>query len=396
MKRSLSDRQLLLVCALFITIGPFSLHIYTPAMPELAAVFGVSAALIQSTITSYLLTLALGQLFSGPLSDAFGRRPVLIWFQAIYFFSSLLMVFAASAEWILAGRLLQGVGSAAGITVARAIVRDRFEGQASLRALAWIGTMIAVLPAVSPLLGSLILELAGWRATFLAMTLFGAVSLAAAFFLLPETNRDPDPAKVRPAEVMQNYLLVLRSRRFRGCCLTVGLIFGTAYTILALLPFILIGHFGFSATQFGLVVLMNATIYMVGSAVITRLSGRLSPVATIKLALAVAACAAAWLLARHLAGALLFFDVMIAAALWGIVVSFALPGATTLALADQPQIAGSASAVIGAVQIGGGFVLNALTALFFADHLTAMAVMLPIVVVLVIAGLPLLSGAGSR
>ena len=149
----MTELRTAVLCALFVAIGPMSLALYTPALPALVPIFGTTASVMKLTVTVYFLGFSFALLLAGPFSDAFGRRPMLIVFFAVYLGGSLVAALSPSVEWLLVGRTLQGIGAAAGITASRALVRDLFTGQSAARIMNLVGLMVGIAPAASPTLG---------------------------------------------------------------------------------------------------------------------------------------------------------------------------------------------------------------------------------------------------
>src|SRR4051794_5043621 len=166
-----------------------ALHMVAPALPLLVAVFGDSAARVQLVLSLYLAGIAAGQLVYGPLSDRFGRRPVLIAGLALFLFGTLLCGLAPSLEFLVAGRVLQGVGACAGVVLARAIIRDVYEREAAARGLALVMMAMTLAPAISPAFGAYLTEWVDWRAIFVLLGLLGAAVFLAVVTRLGETNR---------------------------------------------------------------------------------------------------------------------------------------------------------------------------------------------------------------
>jgi len=180
--------------ALIVALGPISLALYTPAMPTLVEAFATDPSTVKLTITLYFLGFAFAQIVCGPLSDAYGRKPIALGFFSIYLAGSLLAVFAPTITWLLVARALQGIGAAAGVATSRAVIRDQFTGQASARIMNLIGLIFAIGPAISPSLGALLLRTLGWHAIFASMVLYGLVVVAVTIFAVSETNPNINPA----------------------------------------------------------------------------------------------------------------------------------------------------------------------------------------------------------
>lgn len=195
-------------------VGPLAIDTYLPSFPAIAESFGVSALLVQQTLSLYLAAFALMTLFYGTMSDSFGRRPVLLWALAIYVVASLGAAFAPSFGWLLFFRVLQGAVAGAGSVIGQAIVRDRLAGADAQRALSYILTVFGLAPAIAPILGGWLQVTLGWRAIFVFLALFGAAMIAICLRALPESLA---PELRHPFEIRliaRHYRAALRQPRF--------------------------------------------------------------------------------------------------------------------------------------------------------------------------------------
>jgi len=379
----MSERYTAVVGAFLVALGPVSLALYTPAMPVLVEHFGSSAAAIKLTITFYFIGYAVAQLICGPLSDAYGRKPVAFVVFLLHVVGSLVAISAPAISWFLAGRLLQGVGAAAGIAIARAMVRDQFVGQSSVRIMNLIGLMLAIGPAVAPVLGGLTLTLFGWRALFTIMVAYGLAAMAVLTFAARETNRSPDRAMARPSKFVRGYGTIFGDLGFLRAGVVLALMTGGIYTLAALLPFIMINELGLSPAAFGFGMLIQSGSYALGSFVTGRILSRFGAHQIINFGLCFTMVSAAGFALNALTGAH-FLTIMIPAGIWAMGLALIMPGATTRALADFPRMAGAAAAVIGFLQIGGGLA-GSIVAAFFGDPCDAITVVLPAMGLLAVA-----------
>lgn len=362
--------------ATMVVVGPISFASFTPAMPTLVTAFGTSSAMVKLTLTIFFLGYAFSQLFCGPLSDAYGRRPVAIGFFGVYLLGSAMAVVAPTILWLIVARALQGIGCAAGIAISRAIVRDQFTGQASARVMTLIGTMLAVGPAVAPSIGGLLLGLSGWHAIFLAMAGYGVLLVVLLVFFVPETNRFPDPALSRPSRMIKAYGELMRHRAFMRAGLVMGFGVGGIYTLASILPFVLIGEVGLTAPQFGLAMVLQTGFFMLGSIVTGRLLDRVGAARLVTVGTAILLSGAfAMALSTHILAPSVA-SVMLPVGIWAFAAAFLIPGCTTAALADFPHMAGAAAALTGFLQIGGGF-LGSSVSVLFASPLVALTVLVP-------------------
>ena len=174
-------------------LGPFTMQILIPSMPMLAVALAVPYATIQLTLTLYLVGVALAQLVYGPLSDRYGRKPLLLGGLLIYLVGSIAAALAPSAAWLIVARVLQAVGSCAGLVLGRAMIRDSYPRDRAAAVLGYVSTAMAVAPMLSPIIGSLLHEHFGWRATMLSCLVFGLPLLLAVRAKLPETLAQPAP-----------------------------------------------------------------------------------------------------------------------------------------------------------------------------------------------------------
>jgi DHA1 family bicyclomycin/chloramphenicol resistance-like MFS transporter len=179
---AVSPARATLIGGLLTAIASVSMALYTPAMPALVAALGTTMATIKVTLTAYFAGFALAQLVCGPLSDAYGRRPIAFAFLALYTLAGVAASLAGTVEVLIAARLVQGIGAAVGVAISRAVVRDLLTGQESARVMNAIGIVLSVGPAISPTIGGVLSQALGWHSVFVAMTVFGATALATVFF----------------------------------------------------------------------------------------------------------------------------------------------------------------------------------------------------------------------
>jgi MFS transporter, DHA1 family, multidrug resistance protein len=373
----MSETRTALIGALIVALGSVSMALYTPAMPTLVQVLQTTPAAVKLSLTVYLFGFAFAQLVCGPLSDAFGRRPVALGFFCIYVVGSVIAVFSPTISWLLVGRALQGIGVAAGVAISRAIVRDQFTGQSSARIMNLIGLILAIGPAVSPTIGGVLLSAFGWHSIFVVMVVYGIVAVLVMGFWCVETNAAPDPTQAYPGQVARNYAMLLRDRGFMGASLVLGFAIGAFFTLAAMLPFVLMEKLGLTPTGFGLVMLAQTGFYALGAFVAGRLLRRydVRPLVSIGLMLIAVAAVGFGIGLRLLPTSL--YTVMGPVVFWSFGSALVIPGATTVALAGFPKVAGAASALAGFLQIGVGLAGTALAALLFDDALTALGTVMP-------------------
>ena len=354
--------------------GPLSMDLYLPALPSLEAEFGAGQGAVQLTLTSVAVGLAVGQLVAGPLSDRFGRKvPVLVGVGA-YALASVLCALAPSV-WLLVGiRLLQGMAGAAGIVLARAVVRDRTEGTEAARAFALLASIGGAAPVLAPVLGGQLLRVTDWRGVFGVLALIGLVLLVAARWL-PETL--PAERRVRGgarATVRATRELVGR-RAFRTAVLAQGLGFAALFTYISTSSFVLQTGYGLTPVQFSLVFAVNGAGIVAAGQLSRVLVARLGPRTLLVGGLAAQVAGGVGLVVTALADGglpVLLPVLFVVVAATGLV----LPNATALAMADAARAAGTASALVGVGQFAVAGAIAPLAGLGTAGALLPMAVVM--------------------
>lgn len=371
----MSERRVSIIGAMLAAIGPISMALYTPAMPEIVRAFGTTEGAVKMSLSLYFGGFASAQLICGPLSDGLGRRPVTVAFMVIYTLASFVALFAPNVETLIAARFAQGIGAAAGIAISRALVRDLFTGEQSARILNLVGIILAIGPAISPTLGGIILELFGWHEIFVAMAACGMAVAATAIFAMRETVTR-DLSRIRPVALVKNYWTLLTSRQFMTASLTNAGAPGALYALATMLPFVMMNRVGLSPTQFGFAMLMQTMSFLGGSLVMRLLMRRyradkMTPVGLVLIAVASIALAIGMRASEP--G---FFSVMVPVAFYAAGIGFVISPMTTAALAPFPEMAGAASALFGFLQMGMGLLGGTIAALM-GDPVEALGTVIP-------------------
>ena len=195
-------------------LGPLSMDMYLPSLPDIAHVLQAPTAHVQLTVSSYLIGFAVGQMIYGPLSDRHGRRPVLLAALALYVASTLGCATSRSVDVLIGARFLQGIGGSGSIVLSRAIVRDLYSGVRAARELSLMGSIAAFAPIIAPMIGGVFQTAFGWRANFFFMTAAAIVTILVAARLLPETLRRLSSEPFSPRSMLRGYGVVLRHRGF--------------------------------------------------------------------------------------------------------------------------------------------------------------------------------------
>ncbi len=355
--------------------GPVSMDTYLPGLPELGRDLGVSASQAQLTLTACLIGLATGQLLAGPVSDARGRRGPLLVGLVLFVAASLACAVAPDIWTLTLARLVQGASGAAGIVIARAVVRDLYSGSEMARVFSLLMLVNGLAPILAPIVGAQLLGVTSWRGIFFVLAGFGVVLVVAAWLGLRESL----PPERRHGGGLGVTLRVFRSlvadRAFLGYVLACGFAMAAMFAYIAGSPFVLQEIYGVSPTGFSAAFALNAGGIMAMGAVSSQLVGRHGPARLLRAGLALQLTGAAALVAVVAAGAGL---VPLLVSLFAVVssIGLVLPNATALALADHPRTAGSASALLGLAQ----FLFGAATAPLVGVGGTGTAVPMAIVI----------------
>lgn len=348
----MSDRRTVVLSAMMASVGPISMALLTPAMPEMALEFGTTDGMIAWTLTFFLIGFALGQLTAGPLTDRYGRRPIALIFAAIYMSASIAGLLVADLELIFLARLFQGIGVSSGLVVSRAIVRDGYEGETATRIFSTIALCNAVVPMISPGIGAISAAYLGWHWLFAQMALLGASLFAMLLFCLRETLAPENRSiSVEPGRVVRIYAGLLSNRNFLVPAVMMGSGIGAIYIISILMPFILIKQVGLSNIMFGAVMGLQTLSYIVSALVYNRLHGRWTTRTSLRISTCLFWIALALSFGLYALAPLSAFSYMVPLMIWVAGNAFAIPSLTSAALQGFPTSAGAASSLLGFIQI---------------------------------------------
>ncbi|MFC5252592.1 Bcr/CflA family multidrug efflux MFS transporter [Streptomyces nigrescens] len=331
-------------------VPPLSMDMYLPALPQVTAALHSPAATVQLTLTTCLAGMALGQMIVGPMSDKWGRRRPLLAGMVIYVLATALCALATSAELLIAFRLLQGLAGAAGIVIARAVVRDLYDGVAMARFFSTLMLISGVAPVVAPLIGGQILRLTDWRGVFVVLTAVGVALTLLVWRTLHETLPPERRHSGGLGQTLRTMRDLLADRVFSGYALVGAFAFAALFAYISASPFVVQEIYGASPQTFGLLFGINSVgLVAVGQINGKLLVGRVGLDKVLGTGLAVIALAATALL---LMSAGVFGHVGLVPTAAGLFVLMAamglvMPSTNTLALLRTPHAAGSASALLG-------------------------------------------------
>ncbi|MFH0522269.1 multidrug effflux MFS transporter [Streptomyces sp. M41] len=356
---------------------PLAMDMYLPALPEVTRALHAPAATVQLTLTACLAGMALGQLVVGPMSDRWGRRRPLLTGLAVYVLATVLCAFAPTVEALVAFRLAQGLAGASAIVIARAVVRDLYDGVAMARFFSTLMLVSGVAPIVAPLIGGQVLRVTDWRGVFVVLTAVGVLLAGLVWWRLPETLPPADRHRGGVGEALRAMRGLLADRAFTGYTLAGGFAFAALFAYIAASPFVIQEIHGASPQTFSLLFGLNSVgLVVVGQINGKVLVGRVSLDRVLGVGLSIVILAATALLLMSLG---VFGEVglaPVAAALFVLMsaMGVTLPNTQALALLRTKHAAGSASALLGTSSFLVGAIASPLVGVAGEDTAVPMAV----------------------
>jgi MFS transporter, DHA1 family, multidrug resistance protein len=335
-----------------VALGPMSTDLYLPSLPGLLRHFDADIAEVQLTLSVFLVGLAVGQLVYGPLSDRFGRRPVLLAGLILYVVASAICALAPSVPTLIATRLLQATGACAGPVVCRAVVRDVHGREGAARILSYMGAAMALAPALGPILGGFVEAWLGWRANFAILCIYGAVGLALTAAILPETAPHRGESGGGLDAALRGYLGLLGQRVYIGFVLCCALAYGGIFCFISGSSFVFVDIIGLAPQLYGVCFGAIVLGYILGTLMggrltrrigverLVRTGGLISAVGGLALLLSV------WTTGASVAG------ILLPTVIYMVGTGLVLPNAMAGAIGPFPRMAGTAAALLGFVQMG--------------------------------------------
>jgi DHA1 family bicyclomycin/chloramphenicol resistance-like MFS transporter len=376
---------MIVVLGLLVALGPLTIDMYLPALPRIADELSVSSSVAQLTLTGTLAGLALGQLIVGPLSDSLGRRRPLMAGIVLHMIASLICLVSPNIVVLGAARSLQGVGAAAAMVVAIAIVGDLFTDSAAATVMSRLMLVLGVAPVVAPSLGAAVLLKASWHWVFAVLVVLAGLLLLLAVLALPETLPKSHRRPLKVKGILTTYGSMFRDKRFVVLVLVAALGMSGLFAYIAGASFVLQGRYGLDQQQFALVFGAGAVALIGTTQLNVVLLRRFTPATIVVWALTASALLGLTFVGLAWAGVggLPAFVVPV----WAILAAMGLviPNAPALALSRHPEAAGTAAALLGAGQFGLGAAVAPLVGVLGNDELALAVVMTAGVVVALLA-----------
>lgn len=365
---------ILLLISVMLMMQPLSTDLYLASLPSLASGFNVPVSTVQLTLTLFVIGFGGAQLIVGPLSDRFGRRPVLLIGLVLYIAASALCALSQSIDLLIAARFLQALGCCTAVIIARAIVRDAYALEDSARVIARASTWISLAPIFGPILGSYLQVSFGWRAAFVALGILSAGIFAASVMHLPETNQHKNPKATNLSGLMESYRLVLGSREFWAYAVPGALSYGAIFSFISGSSFVLINVLGVPTEWFGYCFGLGVSGYMTGTLICRRLLKSISGLQALRIGTACSLVSGVFFLAATLFGLIHWSMMLVAMFLAMVAHGINFPITQSGAVSPFPKQAGTAAGLMGALFMLFAFIVGSLVGATHNGTLYPMAI----------------------
>lgn len=362
-----------IILGLLSAIGPFSIDMYLPGFESIAGSLGTSVDHIQLSLTSFFIGIAIGQIIYGPLLDRYGRKLPLIIGLFIYILASISCALTNSADNLIIYRFVQALGSCGGMVASRAMVRDFYGPTESAKVFSLLMLVIGISPIVAPTVGSFVIAHWNWHGIFLVLAAITFCILLAVIFLLPESKGGNRDISLMPRPILQSYWEVFRTRQFFTYAFAGGLASSGLYAYLAGSPYIMITLYGLDEKQYGLVFALLASSLILASQLNRRVLNRHTSARVARIALIVQSSVGMVLALLCIINVINLTIMVVLIFMFLGSQGFVFPNTSSLALAPFSKQAGSASALLGGLQMGFGALSSGLVSVFHSETPIPMA-----------------------
>lgn len=362
-----SNRAMPILIALLAAIGPMGIDMYLPSIPAMATSLGSSEGAVQLSLMTFFVGLMLGQLVYGPLSDKFGRKPLIYLGLSIFVLASIACAFSQTVQQLQTLRFVQGLGGSIGMVIAFAIIKDQFQGPEMGKMMSMVLAILGLSPVAAPLIGDGLQALGSWRNIFFFLAVYSSIVMILVFALLPETRKVEDRATFKLSQTFHHYLNIITNRKFIIFALTLCIAQAGFFAYIAGSASVFISEYQLSSIQFSLIFAINAFGLIAAAILNPKLHEKFGPLKAYKIINIGFFVVIAILLACFLMGlnhlVVLCIGMFIAVALLG----FIMPTGSQLSLMYQHKLAGTASALLGSMQFCFGAIITAVTGSFVSS-----------------------------
>ncbi len=336
-------------------LQPLSTDLYLATLPGMAADFGVTAADVQHTLSLFVIGFGTAQLVSGPMSDRFGRKPVMIGGLTLYLAASIACALAPSLAWLVVARFVQAIGCCTGVVVARAVIRDAYAPAEGAKVLAKASSLLSLAPIAGPILGGYLQVAFGWRAAFVALTLAGLTVWIAALWRMRESNPRINIDALRPGRLVRTYVAVARNPSFWAYALPGTLSYASIFAFISGTPFVLIRVLGVPTHHYGYYFACGVFGYLGGTLLCRRMIARIGLQRSLEIGTMIGLTGGLGFLAMVLGG--LSNPVMVITAQFIVMIAHGInfPCAQAGSLTPFPENAGAAAGLFGFISMLGAF-----------------------------------------
>lgn len=335
--------------------GPFITDFYLPTLPAMADIFNTSASMVQLGLTASLLGIALGQIFFGPLSDKYGRLPIMVWSLVLFALSTVGCIYSPNIEIFDIFRFLQGLGGAGGIVMSRSVATDCYSGRELAKVLAIVGAINGIAPVVAPVTGGMVARSLGWQGIFWVLFIIGIVLM---IMCIPFRESLPKGKRVKGSawKAAHGFIDIFKIPEFRRYVAVFGLSYGVLFAYISSASFIVQDHFGYSEIQFSLTFGTNATIIAIGSGLAMKFKKMEN--AALFSTIGMAVFAMLLLISRYFVDSFFVYEGLTLLMLFFL--GFIFPSVTALGMESGRKAVGAASAVLGAIGFAFGGLVSPL------------------------------------
>ena len=372
------SRGLTILLAMMTGLGPLSTDIYLASMPFIGAALNASASAVQLTMSAYVIGFTFGQIIYGPLSDKYGRRPVLLTGFAIYLAATFACIFASTIETLITARIIQSLGAAGPIILARAIVRDLYEGAQAGRQLALMSTIVGFTPIGAPVLGGVLQAFFDWHASFVAMLMVAGILAFVVLLLLPETNHNRQEGPLSPRSILTSFGEVAKNHAFRTYAGMQALSYCGLFAFLSGSSYVLQKVYGFDSISFGLMFACCSVCYVSGAYIGARMVARRGLDGMIARGVAIMGFGGMVQLASVVVFPNAPLAFIIPEMIYFFGLAFIMPNTVAAAMSPFPERAGAASSLMGFVQMSAAALVAWAMALFLSTSAIPVAIVMAI------------------